>query len=393
MVTANVSREAHLANCTVISFLLAGALACAASTGCNAQSSAPREVGLGVVLTSKDGQIYGFDIDRNGNGAVLGTAGTVETFDQDTGKIRRSFGAFKTGHGDYVVPGIAAGGVALIESEHVPAGQLYPHRRYRVMNPVTANKFTGDWTPPLKGIIMEAMSDDQASQTSSMFALKSRKDGEAPIIVVSDVASNTFTNVIPLSSLFGVGSDPQFAQYSAANQAVIALSPDGGAVGGRPPMNYLIDLTTGTLTSFQGYNNGFFHAGSVDGLAVDPNTGVAATTTGLNSQVEFYDLKTQRGITFTQLPCSTNTDETHGGTSITNDPVNKLFLVTEPNYCDEGSAVLVYDETGVLVETITGFNVPGNVALGAPPRINPGKRLGWLFGGPDGPSQLQQFFY
>jgi hypothetical protein len=349
---------------------------------------------LGVVLTSKGGQIYGFDIDRNGNGAVLGTAGTVETFDQDKGKIRRSFGGFKTGHGDYVVPGIAAGGVALVESEHVPAGQLYPHRRYRVMNPVTANKFTGDWTPPLKGIIIEAMSDDQASQTTSVFALESLKDNETPVIVVSDIASNTFTKVIPLSvAAFGVNTNPQFAQYSAANQAVIALSPDGGAVGGKAPLNYLIDLSTGKQTSFQGYNNGFYHAGSVDGLAVDPNTGVAATTTGLNSQVEFYDLKTKKGITFVQTPCSTDTDETHGGTSITNDPVNKLFLVTEPDYCDQGSAVLVYDETGVLVETITGFNVPTNVALDAPPRINPNKRLGWLFGGPAGPSQLQQFFY
>ena len=383
-----------MAKFTVTSVLLASALACAASGGCNAQPAGSRQAGLGVVLTSKDGQIYGFDIDRDGNGGVLGTAGTVETFDQDTGKIRRSFGGFKTGHGDYVVPGIAAGGVALIESEHVPPGQLYPHRRYKVMNPVTANKFTGEWTPPLKGIIMEAMSDDQASQTTSLFALKSLKQNETPIIVVSDVASNTFTNVITLSAaVFGVGDDPQFAQYSAANQAVIALSPDGGAVGGKPPVNYLIDLTTGKQTSFQGYNNGFYHAGSVDGLAVDPNTGVAATTTGLNSQVEFYDLNTKRGITFAQLPCTTNIDQTHSGTSITNDPVNKLFLVTEPDYCDQSGAVLVYDETGTLVEAITGFNVPGNVALGAPPRINPGKRLGWLFGGPKGPSQLQQFFY
>jgi hypothetical protein len=53
----------------------------------------------------------------------------------------------------------------------------------------------------------------------------------------------------------------------------------------------------------------------------------------------------------------------------------------------------VYDEQGTLVETITGFHVPTNVVLSVLPRINPNKRLCWLFGGPNGPSQLQQFFY
>jgi len=55
--------------------------------------------------------------------------------------------------------------------------------------------------------------------------------------------------------------------------------------------------------------------------------------------------------------------------------------------------VLVYDEAGNLVETITGFNVRASIAIGSQPRINPNKRMGWLFGGPNGVSQLQQFFY
>src|SRR5277367_3519774 len=52
------------------------------------------QAGLGKVLTTKDGgQIFGFDIDQNGDDGVLasavvgGTAVSVETFDQDTGKI------------------------------------------------------------------------------------------------------------------------------------------------------------------------------------------------------------------------------------------------------------------------------------------------------------------
>ena len=50
----------------------------------------------------------------------------------------------------------------------------------------------------------------------------------------------------------------------------------------------------------------------------------------------------------------------------------------------------MYDEAGNLVESITGFNM----ALGEPaPAINPGKRMGWSFSGPNGFDQLQQFFY
>lgn len=382
-------------NRVLFSALVAGAFALATTQTGFARTLALHKPGLGVVLTSKDGQIFGFDIDRFGNGGVLATQHGVETFDQDTGEIIKSFGKSLGSSGDYVVNGIAASGVALIEQERVPDGELFPKRQYKVMNPVTANKFTGKWTPPSKGIIMQAMSDDQASQVTSLFALTSLKDGEVPTIFVSDIAANTFTNVITLDDRFEGGTLPQFAQYTKGNMAVIALSPDGGAVGGVAPMNFLIDLSTGAMTGFSGYNNGFFHAGSVNGLAVDPKTGVAATTTELNAEVEFYNLKNKTRIAFAQLPCSGATDQLLSGTSITNDPVNKLFLVTEPNYCDgsEGSAIVVYDEAGNFVEAITGFNVPNDVALSAPPRINPSKRMGWVFGGPKGASQLQQFFY
>lgn len=350
--------------------------------------------GLGNVLTSKDGgQIFGFSIDQFGDDGVLATATSVETFDQNTGKIIKSFGKDLGPDSDYVVNGIAAGNVGLVEIEKVPQGELYPHKHYKVMNPVTGNKFTGDWTPPLKGLIAQQMSSDQASQTSLLFALKSAKAGEDPVLVVSDVAANTFTNIIKLDPNLFCGCDgPLLGQFTSANKAAFALSPDGGAVRGEAPVNVLVDLDSGKTTQFSGYNNGFFHAGYVNGFAVDPNTGVAATTTELNSQVEFYDLKKKTGITFTQLPCTTDTDQINSGSGIAVDPVNKLFLVTDQFYCDgsQGSAVVVYDEAGNFVETITGFNM----AIGEPaPVLSPSKRMGWVFSGPDGFSQLQQFFY
>jgi hypothetical protein len=73
------------------------------------------------------------------------------------------------------------------------------------------------------------------------------------------------------------------------------------------------------------------------------------------------------------------------------DSVHGLFLVTEEFYAcntSEGSAILVYDESGDLVETITGFKF--SVSEPAP-AINPTKRVGWALG--PQPNQLQQFFY
>ena len=62
----------------------------------------PGTSGLGEILTTKDGgQIFGFDVNQNGTDGVLASAAgtsqpgvfkvSVETFDQNTGKITKSF--------------------------------------------------------------------------------------------------------------------------------------------------------------------------------------------------------------------------------------------------------------------------------------------------------------
>jgi hypothetical protein len=261
------------------------------------------------------------------------------------------------------------------------------------MNPVTANKFTGTWTPPIKDLSVLGVAENQATSPSVVFAIELKKQ-DNPVLIVSDIATNTIDKVIHLDpNLFGLDDGPQLGQFAAANEAVIALSPDAGAVGGNAPLNVLIDQTTGKSTQFSGYNSGPFHAGDVTGLAVDPNTGIAATATELNAQVEFYDLAKQKGIADVQLPCTSDTSQLNSGSGIAVDPVNKLFLVTETyDACSGGTdgVIVVYDESGNLVETITGF--PG-FAIGEPtPAINPATRTGWALSG-KGFSQLQQFSY
>ena len=370
----------------------------AAGTG---RLAVPGTSGLGKTLTTKDGgQIYGFDVNQNGTDGVLASAAdtsqpgvykvSVETFDQNTGKITKSFASSTGKRNSYAVDGIYAGDVALVTHFIIPKGTIYATRKYRTMAPVTAGQFTGNWTPSIADVNVQAGAENQTTSTAVLFAIE-LKNQDKPDLFVSNVAANTFGNVIHLDpSLFGGGNGPQLGQYTSANEAVFALSPDGGRVGGSAPVNVLINLQNGTETKFTGYNNGEFGAGFVNGLAVDPNTGVAATTTELNAQVEFYDLNTKTGIAAVQLPCTGNTSQGNSGAGIAVDPVHKLFLVTDPFYCSgsQGSALLVYDEQGNLVETITGFKF----AIAEPaPAINPGKRTGWAFGPQF--SQLQQFFY
>jgi hypothetical protein len=390
-----MSRQTSLQACAIVIVL----------AGCSGGGSSPplasrdtrapfaparHAAGLGNILTSKNGgQIFGFDIDRAGNDGVLATARDVETFNQDTGKITRSFPKTLPPGTSYSMDGIFAGDVALVTRYVIPSGSLYAKRHYNVMNPVTAKKFTGKWTPPIKDIDVLQAGVNQTTSTSALFTIE-LKNQDQPDVIVTNIASNTVSKVIHLDpNLFGGGDGPQFAQDYSTNQGVIALSPDGGRVGGEAPINVLIDLKTGKQTQFTGLNNGPYGSGYVNGLAVDSTTGIAATTTELNAQVEFYDLAKQTGVA-AQLPCTGNASQGNSGAGIANDPVNGLFLVTDPFYCSgsQGSAIVVYDEKGNVVETITGFKF----AIAEPaPVINPSKRMGWAFGPQF--SQLQQFFY
>src|SRR5438067_7042898 len=147
--------------------LLSAALLAASPAG--AGSAVPHTVGLGKVLTTRDGgEIYGFDIDQNGNDGVLASAGydsggnffvSVETFNQDKGTITRSFATRNSARNSYSVDGIFAGDVGLITHYIIPKGQIYAKRQYDLMNPVTARKFTGAWTPPLKDVDIQLVAE------------------------------------------------------------------------------------------------------------------------------------------------------------------------------------------------------------------------------------------
>ncbi|HEY4434029.1 MAG TPA: hypothetical protein VGM99_06465, partial [Candidatus Cybelea sp.] len=200
-----------------------------------ARTAAKHSVGLGAVLTSQGGQIFGFDLNQNGSDGVLATALNVETFDQGSGTIARVFPKKNPPGTSYVAINIAAGDVGLINRQVVPKGKIYAKRFYNVMDPVTSGKFTGKWTPPVKDFQVETAGPNQSTADTAIFGIE-LKNQDVPDLFSSDIAKNTFGKVIHLDpNTFGVGNVPQAAQDTATDQAVIAVSPDGGRVGGAPP--------------------------------------------------------------------------------------------------------------------------------------------------------------
>jgi hypothetical protein len=349
------------------------------------------EVGLGKLLHSADGgQIFGYDIDQHGADGVLATSQiadpgyqvSVQTFDQVTAKVTHTFAEHTGERHSYGVDGIFAGDVGLVTHYVVPKGTIYAKRFYQLMDPVTAQRFTGDWTPPIKNFDVIQAGRNQSTTTSVLYGIDLNHHSD-PYLLVTDLVADT-SSAIPLDvETYKVGS-AQMAQWR--NRAVLAAS--NGTVGpGLLPTIAVVNLSTGHISEWDGIAEGPFGAGFINGLDVDPRTGIACTTTELNAQVEFYDLAKRTGFAV-QLPGTGPADQLNSGATVVSDPKHKLFLVAVPQYAPTGgSAIVVYRENGDLVEAITGFDftvTPGLV-------INPKTRMGYA----DGPTfdTLQQFFY
>jgi hypothetical protein len=357
---------------------------------------------LGPILTTSDGgQIFGFDIDQNGNDGVLASASgtdiSVQTFDETTGKITKTFGK-KTGKpvqqgDDYVADGILNGDVALIDFQRAsPIG--HPAKdMYQVMNPVTAGKFTGKWNPSIKLFNVLQWAVNQSTPTSVFYGYE-RIGSDTPKLVVSDVGKNQVSNVIALdSNKYSLADGPQLAEDTVNDLAVMATSPSAGAAGGPPPIVATVNLKTKKVIEFGGVNcPGSVGCGFANGIAYDSATGIACTTTELDGGVEFYNVAKQTGV-HELMP--NGGGQFFAGTYVISDPANQLFLIAQPfsSSSQSGSSVQVYSESGSLVESINGFNFTDAGGLVIPIRIaiNPSKRIGWV----DGPNvnQLQEFSY
>jgi hypothetical protein len=353
--------------------------------------------GIGVIVHSKfGGQIFGFDIDQNGTEGVLSEAQTlsrgnvlaaVETFDQTTGNILKVEAKTQT-QDDFVTLGVVGSSVGLVEHEHV-VSFLHVQRTFHTLNPLSGNKFNGVWTPPigLKHLIEPAgVSRSQGVTNVAVFALDN-SGNFIPFVFSSNVAANTFGPVVKITDSNNFGSvPPPIAYDSNTNQAVLGGGP--GCFGCRPVIG-LADLTKGTFTEFTGTGFGF-----INGIAVDSADGIACTTTEDDANVEFYDLQTQTAFNVV-LPGSGG-QQFLSGADVEFDPINKVFLIAQPNSSSapSGSTIYVYDTKGNLKETINGFSFSNTFnVVAAHIALNPGKRIGFVDGPSAGVTDIQSFTY
>ena len=350
-----------------------------------------------VIHTADGGQVFGFDVDRAGDDGLLASSQTVspqgqvkssvEIFSQSTGAITKVVARTDT-MDDFVALGIVAGDVGVTEHEHVKS--LFDVvRSFHLLDPVTQQTFNARWTPPNgPNIIVEQVPENQTTAQDVVFAIA--KADDSPLLFGSDIAANTSGKILRIDpNLFCLCDQPQFADDTATGLAVFGTSPDGGNVGGQVPVIGTIDLTTGKMKAFAGVRIPPFNSGFVNGIAVDPSTGIACTTTELDASVEFYELSTGAGIAV-QLPGSGG-NQFNTGETVAVDAVHHLFLVVQPNGTvgPQGDSVIdIYDEKGVLRKSITGFR-----AFSVTPGIavNPTTRTGFVSG--PTPDAITEFSY
>jgi hypothetical protein len=342
-----------------------------------------------VVHTALGGFILGYDIDQSGTEGILSEALTlddgnadvaVETFDQKTGKILKIVSELTDSKSDFVTLGIFGSDIGLVEFEHV-TNLFVDKRLYGTLNPLTLNKFTAKWTPPLPKAddIISSMSVSQGFPNAAVLAFENTGNNFSSYVFSSNVGANTFGPVIQVTDpVFDFDNSPVLAMDNGTNQAVLGSSL--GCFGCSTEIG-LVDLTQGTVTEFKGLGLGF-----INGIAVDSATGIACTTTEDDFSVEFYDLATQTGV-LVVLPGATS--QAQSGEAVAVDPIHKLFLVGQPisSTAPSGSSIQVFDEQGNFIESLNGFGLPASPAFMA---LHPSQRAGYVLGGQ---TALQSFTY
>ena len=365
----------------IFSFLL---LACVPAVTAAAQTAKPAPGTF--VNTALGGFILGYDIDQNGTEGLLSESLTLsdgnfnvatETFDQTTGKIIKIVSQQTETKNDFVTFGIFNTSVGLVEQEK-SKGIFVDKRLYATMNPLSGNKFTGKWTPPLtkNQLIIGATPNQNAANMALLVS-----QGFNSFVMSSNVAANTFGPVVNLTDqIFGFNDSPVIAIDNTTNQAVVAAS-NGGIL--ESPKIAVADLTSGNVTEFQGIGFGF-----ANGIAVDSADGIAVTSTEIDFSLEFYDLATQTGFI---VPLHNATNQLQSGGAVAFDPVNKLFLVGQEfsSTASSGSSIQVFDTKGNFLKAINGLSLPASPAYMA---LSPAKRFGYVIVTP-ALTQLQSFTY
>lgn len=102
---------------------------------------------------------------------------------------------------DFLTLGVVGKSVGLVEFEQ-SSGTAVSKRSYFVVNPLSANKFTGTWTPPLTKIeIIQSVSESQGVPSSAVLAFQNGGNNST-LVFASKVAGNSFGPLITVKDPF-----------------------------------------------------------------------------------------------------------------------------------------------------------------------------------------------
>jgi hypothetical protein len=411
-------RFSHALKTAVIAVFATSLAACAEPGSSPAAGSQPlstqtrtgaqrHTVGLGPVVTSQfGGQIFGWDMNQNGNDGlltetVLGgseVVNAIETFDESTGEITKVVQKRERPNANVepVVDAVAGNDVGIIDVERdfVVRSRLERDDDFDLMSPVSGNKITGTSHPPHPfGVVPNFVTNNQGSPNQLMMALYRDKRGDDQVgMYTYDTAKNAWSRRFdfPRQFLFQNGAPNYAAVDGTANEAVVGYLMRSRYNPHESATLYVVDAATGKhLRSFYGVGFGF-----PNGMAIDPTTGTMCTTTTGDTDVEFYNLSSGKGKAV-QIPIYYDKGTLTNGAAVAADPIHHLFLVAQldSTFSSSGSTVIVYDEHGKLVEYINGFDFfPSPYSVVVPHlAVNPSNRTGYV----NGPNidQLQEFTY
>jgi hypothetical protein len=361
--------------------------------------------GLGAVLHDAfGGGIFGWDIDKNGNDGLLSEStlqqngswlNSIETFDETTGQIVKVVKKqITSGGGPFpFVDAIAGNDVGIIDEQQydVINTQIVRDDFFYEMNPVTGNKITSRTEPPhYVNLVPSFFTDNQASSSQIMMGYWSEKNGLPPRLYPYDLLNGVWGQPYAFPKNQALSGYLLYASlYPKMDIALTGFTV--GQFNENAPLWFdVFEASSGKfLKSFKAPGG----KGWVNGMALDPTTGIMCTTSA-DMSVAFTNVSTDKGF-LVQIPVLHGGGALTNGADVTVDPIHHLFLIAQLNSTfspNGGSTVIVYDERGHIVEAINGFGFlnpysPIVVRIA----VNPNGRIGYAPG--TGQGELQQFSY
>lgn len=262
---------------------------------------------------------------------------------------------------------------------------------FNLLNTVASGTIGAAWTPSYPStFFVDEGAANQSTDNAAFYGFDQSVNHYK--LFTSNLTADTFSTLYDIQGPVAGFTLPQYwgiGENTATNTAV--LPADDFVNANNPPEIVLVNLATGTPTTFTGLGSGFPY-----GIGVDSVTNKAAVPTLFDGGLSIYNLATQTGFEV-QLPPSP-TQPLNGLYTIADQKAGQFLVeqTTAPNFGTNNnslSRVLTYDESGNLLGAVERFDLFGTFlpVQSNNLQVNPTTRTAYLIG--PGQQQLAPFQY